>query len=260
MSKLLRVIPIYWLALAVGIFIFKERHSIMEFATIKSVSIFWFISAIVHCYLLAPLLYYTLRKLKTTQYLLVISLSFFVLNFTFYSGSFQGTTANYLNKISALDYRGLFLSHILLFGLGMAVPLLNWKHKLIQKCNEYCLLIVLFVLVDQTRGSSVNKLTSVAFIFGSAVVFSFFMHRKNRLVFTRILSFMGKYAYSIYLFHLFFYIKLSSLGIIQYNSIQSVLRTIALLPILFILCALVEKTFSKISDCIKHLTNRVIGI
>ncbi|MHB9053945.1 MAG: hypothetical protein ACYC5F_08205 [Thermoleophilia bacterium] len=83
MTGHLRIYPLYWLALLITPFFFPgEYQQLHELSwqtaitylggqSLDTTGIFWFVPAIIQCYLAAPFLYLILQKLRPVRYLLV---------------------------------------------------------------------------------------------------------------------------------------------------------------------------------------------
>ena len=75
LKRLLRIYPLYWLALLFAALFNQKFYSIATitaFPLHKASGIYWFISSLLQCYLLAPLLYRLLQKQGLRKYLFLL--------------------------------------------------------------------------------------------------------------------------------------------------------------------------------------------
>ena len=151
-------------------------------------------------------------------------------------------------------YGNFLLGHIYLFGLGMLIPSLisESKDKYADKNLTWTLLLVFVILVFYLHGIvRIHELTSrtanflapffIISVFGFCL---FFIATKPGLLFKRIIVPLGTYSYSLYLLHYLFYKFLYDIEIIKQASVQGTVITIALFPVFFSICVLIEKGLS----------------
>lgn len=257
-NRFLRVVPLYYLTLIIGALVFREQHSLMEYTTLQTKGLFWFVSALVHCYLLSPFLCYSLKKTKTVIFLPLLTFLFIISDYLYHLVVVPNfNLIRHVQKISALVYQDLFLSHVYLFAVGLAIAsLARKKHKLIGSKNFNLYLLFLFILVCLSRtdfdNETTNMLTKYAFIFGASIIFYISTSIKTKLIFKNILMFLGKYSLSIYLFHPFFYKTLEGLNLMRENSLISFISTLLLLPIFLKLCEVIEERYSVVINRVKN--------
>ncbi|MBU0612142.1 acyltransferase [Patescibacteria group bacterium] len=269
-KRAIRLYPLFWLKfLADLIFDPKSKlgfHSIPEFLLVNfhKPKILWFLTALVPCYLIAPFLFFLLKKYKL-HYLLWLIILFILVNFVF--------SAINVPRVRIWAYRELFLSHILLFALGMSFPLLSKTFKI--KANKtFSVILFLFMLFTffQTSNFPLLKLTiKIPFLFETMFIIStsifcfYFSRNKTWTPLFSTFKILGAYSFSIYLFHGVYISLLYKLHIIEKNLIISYLPFLSFFPIFLFVCIFTEniktikfnfnEIFKKTSDEIKTIFN-----
>jgi len=182
---------------------------------------YWFISAIIHCYLISILLYLMIKKLSVKYYLITITLIIFILNVFYFI--FYSTLKNLISE--PIVYRFFFLSYILFFAYGMTIPYFLRKNSKILSKNELNLRLILFsflilsiyavlfisndLILDNVIYIYNYQYTFIflTMLFTTPVMIFLFLpySKKNYLPFSRIISFYGIYSLSLYLFHTIYY-------------------------------------------------------
>ena len=247
-----RIYPIYWLSLLSIALAFPQYvkgqyphiNTILLNPLVQADGIMWFMTSLVQCYVLAPFLYAFFRKTGLLTYVTVILILMF-LSYTLYPFMFLPYTRKYF------VYRYLFLGHVFLFALGIALPKIisEYQYKLPYKLLSLIAFIIFFVLLLLTRKEMPSgKYLAPVFIL-SAFLFCYCVLVANpHLILQKLLVLLGNYAYSLYLFHLPFFQLLCAIGIITYGSIASLLYTVLLSPILVMLCILIEKSLNSMAS------------
>ena len=159
--KIFRIFPLYCIAVYIESTYFNMDVSILTYAGIKSPGHYWFINAILHCYLIAPFAYILVAKNRLITTLIVISLLLVIINFaTFYALHTEGGGKD-INDPFNLVYRGIVFSHVYVFIFGMLIAKalsLGQRNyvQFLKRPNIYS-----FVLSLDYTGSLINKLISV---------------------------------------------------------------------------------------------------
>lgn len=80
-----RIFPLYWLALLLTLLIYQSPLSLNLFLAVRpfdnNYTLYWFIQAIVQCYLIAPLMYLLLKKCGLIKYIFGILILLFSICF-----------------------------------------------------------------------------------------------------------------------------------------------------------------------------------
>jgi len=140
---------LYWLAMLIVAFGFVSepgRQTLIEPGwhgaaiwlgiPITKAPMLWFVTAIIQCYWLAPLLYLAARRFGWARFamaavsLLIAALG---ISYLYYLHKFGSLGLPEMGAPQVLFYKGFFLGHVLLFALGMLlVPLLSARASLFQ--------------------------------------------------------------------------------------------------------------------------------
>lgn len=248
-KRLVRIYPLYWISLLLIIF---ATHKLFQFKTILAIPLFqapdiyWFITSLIQCYLIAPFLFLFIKKFGSTKYL---SLIFFLMIFDYIVYLYIGIP--YSRELFV--YRYLFLGHIFLFALGMSMPLIIAKHQ--SQLNDKLFVLFFFfffvILVYYTRKENMlfnNSAIHLAPLFITVIfIFCLYAIATNPPLFLKgpVIA-MGTYSYSLYLFHPVFYKSLAKLGIIKHGSLQSIILTLFLFPTFLLACLISETLINKV--------------
>ncbi|MBN1457411.1 MAG: acyltransferase [Sedimentisphaerales bacterium] len=263
-KRAVRILPLYWISLITASFIMPEIFSFSKFILFPFINypgkLFWFVAFILQCYLVAPLLFFIICKLKKNGYFIYLCLIFL-----FACGLMSLSRQQNYTKYFEIKYLGMPWGQILLFAAGMLLP------RIINDFRSFCsnklytaVSFILFVItllfvrhVIFTEGDiGLNRFLLLLF-FGSVVAFCMFSIAAN---FTPLLStpytLIGTYSYSIYLLHWPFFKLLDKCETIDIASLPIISTVILFSPLLILFCAGIEKGLSLL---IKK-TNTMIGI
>lgn len=244
--RFLRIYPLYWLALLCAALFQQKSFSIvtiLAFPLHQASGIYWFISSLMQCYLVAPFLYLLLRARGLTTYLQIVlagaaglQILFFALGLPFAADYFV--------------YRDFFLGHLLLFALGLCLPALLEKFPGQPRLHGPLLVVSLLffsggVWATRPHGPVIAQdalLIAPYFILaGPLLVYALLRAPIHRVAGIGVLTALGDCSYALYLFHLFYYALLAGAGLLLPASLPSALITLALLPVLVFFCTLLEK-------------------
>lgn len=246
-KRFIRILPLYWLSLLGASYLFPNQYPLSEFVIFPLFRshgvIYWFVTAILQCYLVGPLLFLFLKRFGKAKY--IICLSFLMLlSFIYPLMHFDLSCIHFV-------YGNFLLGHIYLFGLGMLIPSLVSENKdtYADKTLTLSLLLVFVMLVFHLHGiKRADVLTyrtanflAPFFIISAFGFCLFFIATKPRLPFKKIILLLGTYSYSLYLLHYLFYKSLYNIEIIKKASVQGTVTTIVLFPIFLSICVLIEK-------------------
>ena len=272
-----RIYPLYWLALLSAPLLLKGLPDTWEF-TAHNVGLYlavpwqrgesylWFISALMQCYLVAPLLFLILRKARPVKFLwglfLLTDLLIFLSVFVSHGGL---TFLPELRQSSALMGYLLF-ENLLLFAAGLALPMLIAAHSgLIRKTAPIGLPASL-ALAGASAYLTMNPdiffnnsqpyyaLVAViciplicAYVIGAG--------SPKIMPLQKLVCLAGAYSFALYLFHPHYFAVLGRLGLATGGSISvsSVIYTIATFPLFVIFCVLLEKS---VNGSVRKLSQR----
>lgn len=263
-----RIYPLFWAALLVTPFVlplpgFVELHQpslhtlgiYLGVPWLRGPGPFWFVSAIIQCFLLAPFLYLLLKKLRPLAFFIFILLSTLVL----FGATLIFNHRGMIGEIQPWIYRDFFLGNILLFSLGLLIPAAGRNFNRVFRGNAAKLTVAGFSTLvflgllwsirskDKLFEDSWLVLTPAFFL----ATFAFCLAMVSTgppVPFRRSLVFCGACSYSIYLFHRAFFGLLATMGLVQDGSRRSVVYTLALMPVFILLCCLIEPRVNTLTD------------
>lgn len=247
-GRALRVYPLYWLFLFVYALTYGQMPSLWVWLGIPielAPGIAYFVTLLIQCYLIAPLLFVAIAKIGTAKYAALVIGGLFII---WGIGVFLPLSIPYL---SVYSYHHMALSHIFLFSLGLAMPnLLSIRFRMPAQWAILPLSFLIFwVTVHYTRFQYFELSLYIAPLFIlSTVAFCYFMiFVRPRLVLGKLLILLGTYSYSVYLFHLSLYDALEAIGVVEQGRWAGVIFVLLALPPFLIACILVEKLTQRIS-------------
>ncbi len=260
------IYPFFWIAAFFMPFFYREYGVLHEtgFSTaaiylglpfVQPPGIFWFVVAILQCYLAAPLIYLVLIRVRPAAFLRVI---FFLVNLVLLITVFvlfldrAGLAANPIKTLftfrGAFTYRYFFLSNIALFSLGMVVPPLIrlYKEQLSRPVFFYASAALFLLSAYLTRNPDELFPLSGWYLTPLLVISIFCLclfavAAPLRLPVQKFFSHVGGHVYPFYLFHMLFFALLATAGIVKDNSLVSFLLMVLLLPAFYLFCLLMDK-------------------
>jgi peptidoglycan/LPS O-acetylase OafA/YrhL len=264
-DRAMRILPLYWIALIITPFYYPEFASLQHFSLktlavfigfpfIRAPGVFWFITAILQCYLVAPFMYLALKRLGTNGFLKAnLIAGGFLLLATYGIFIFQPQirdnleTSSFINSFFYKD-RDFVLANLLLFSLGMSiVPVIKSYGEHLKRLWMFFASAGIFAFsVYFTRRPDTLFRNSAVFIMYLLVASSYALcltaiTSRPPLPLGRILDYIGAHSYPQYLYHLTFFGVLARFGIINSNRpLSSALLTAALYPLFLLLSAGIE--------------------
>jgi len=256
-KRAIRIYPLYWLSLIIAVLTTKNNSyglkTILAIPLFQAPGIYWFISSLIQCYLVAPLLFLFIRRYGYRKYIAAL-FSVMLLVYLLY----QFAALPYSRDFFV--YRYLFLSHVFLFASGMAIPSIIADHP--YRFNSKTLLLVslasFLALVYWTREADTlftNSAIHIAplFVIGTAFFCLCIISTAPILIFRRIIILIGTYSYSLFLFHTAFFIILARSGIITEANLQSTILTLLLFPLFLLGCMVLEKSALRLNKILTDL-------
>lgn len=232
LKRLLRIYPLFWIWCLLNGF----SNGILGFWGLDIINPKspWFIPAIIQCYLLAPILYIFISKVRLRTGVAAILIGFVVLNVTLPQCIGE--------PIRAIGYRGLFFSHIFLFCLGYLLA--NFKFykeiKGILLKNYFFATAIFLFFIQETSSQSIisfygkEPIFNFIFLFSTLLICFVFISNPKILPLNRFFGVIGRYSYSIYLFHCIGFALVKNVGLIgkPVYSYFDIIIIIILSPIL----------------------------
>lgn len=253
--RLIKLYPMYWFALAVYHWYNPLNYPIhvsfnQTLSTVFLVPIahnapnfLWFMTAIVQCYLWAPLLYLVQRKLGLKGFLFAISIVV-VLILIVRRNDLYG----YFNPSHQVFYfQNFLMAHVILFSSGMAIAQIVDAYP--TKFKSVGLTVIslagLAFFAKVTLDGISSAYAIVPFIFFNFAFCLYLISLRPQLPFRRIFVLLGQNTMPLYLFHIAFFSLLIYAGIIGARGIIGSVLTILLFPVFVIACILMQKMFNK---------------
>uniref|UniRef100_I2Q1S8 Putative acyltransferase n=1 Tax=Desulfovibrio sp. U5L TaxID=596152 RepID=I2Q1S8_9BACT len=206
-----RILPLYWVWFVIASF-FSNPPGFQDIFLFRMYDPpVWFMNAIAHCYVLAPLLFLLIRRLEWLT-LPVLCLFLYLVNASF--------RAIGLPDMLVYGFRKIYLFHIFLFGIGMLLPyLLSVKCDIEHQRKLIAILFGIFLLASLQTSNDHLELLDLAYIklpyfhinkyniilTLSVLVICFVMiQAKPAMPLQRTFVMLGKYSLPLYLFHTFY--------------------------------------------------------
>ncbi len=251
-----KILPIYWLALALYIYIEPEWYSLDGFSLMTIDKLFliplkpapgimWFFTSLFHCYLWAPFLYLVIRKLQPRSFLMTL-LGVMML-FLPVSYWFVNLHNEYLPYMYEYFYRDFFLANILIFALGMLIPPLIASYPGKFR-NGYAALVSLagyLLFAVLTRFPSDQSFKTIPFMLFNFSLCLYAVSIRPPLPFSRFVGLLGKYSLTLFLFHSAYFELLKYLGILRIHYLMGALMTLLFFPVFIACCIIIQKFFMR---------------
>lgn len=256
-TRAIRIFPLFWVAYILETILSGNNISILTLIGLRGPGHYWFIPAILQCYLVAPFVYLLVKKGRMLA-INVLVFAFVLLNFTLNS-NFIYQHLGYYFKYVHLGWRNCFFLYVLLFSLSMLLP--TYPNPLNKMSNSEKMLLfyysISFVLIFMISSKYrvgleylfdffVKSFVPLVLIAMSSIYFLY-----NRLE-IRVFSWIGRISFSVFLFHMIFYKFVDSVFGFGFNSISELLIILVLYPFFFFGCKYVESFVSIISGSMKR--------
>ncbi len=254
-DRFLRIFPLLWIAWLAELLVRHGKISFWIPFGIHGTGHYWFIPALLQCYLISPLIYLGLKKnisILITVLIVVICITNFLFSDRYVSYIFVQLADFIMSK-----WNGVYFLHILVFALGFLISRFMATAQSIKSRYKNIITIIMFwlgllcILIFMIFLKHSGQLypvcrTDLKIVFllmiGSLCVFALSYHIRNS-----VFAFLGNISYCVYLFHVSFYLLVSDLVGGQKDSIRELLIVLILLPLFILLCSYMEKFGQYIS-------------
>lgn len=248
LKRVVRIYPLYWINFALD-FVFDPSLEITFTLIIDFLLLHftdpprvWFIHALVPCYVLAPAIFNAINKTKKF-FLLYLTILFILTNIAFLLLD--------VPQVRCWMYQGIYLNHLILFCIGMYLPILRDTYNKNFKRQDVVLsFLLMFFSFIQTSNFGFNFLdynlfTQILFT-ASTVLFTYiFMFSDIDPPFFHILKKIGIYTYSLYLFEGMYATVLYKVHILEGKNYHNAFWFISFFPIFLLLAAYLEETINN---------------
>jgi peptidoglycan/LPS O-acetylase OafA/YrhL len=243
--RAIRIFPLYLAAYLTECLLFQKHISPLAILGISAPGHYWFIPAILQCYLIAPLIHIIMKKQRLLLLLILIS-SFLLVNVYLNSNYAPGPLISLLKKIH-LDWRGIFFLYLLIFSLSMFIPKIESGWNEISKDEKifyyYFLIFVILasmILVKYNIAMpAISTFITVTLYPMLIIIISSIYCIINRINIP-VVSFIGSISYSIYLFHITFYLSISKYLGLRKDSLLELCLIFILFPLFIYVCKKIE--------------------
>jgi len=255
MSRAVRIFPLFWLALYLQSQITATNYPNLSFLGIEAEGHYWFISAILQCYIFTPILYIFIKRNKHIAFLSITFLFGIAVLFT--RNNFIGESFLASFHLMAKPYLEIYFLHTYLFFLGMCTQsfgltnrgqnqLKHNPHKW-QYINFTLIILVAFVYIYLEK-----YVLNLPLVLGIALLLASCIYGlRNKISETilpfKVLGFLGRHSFSIYLFHISYYFLLAGLKLLDNQETNSFIVIVVMFPCFLLICVLLEKYLRKLS-------------
>ncbi|MEL6469650.1 MAG: acyltransferase family protein [Cyanobacteria bacterium J06623_4] len=272
--RIAKVFPLLWVALLLESLVTNHVFSIADFLGYKLTEHYWFISSLLECYLLSPLLYLLLNYKKNIT-LALMTLLFLVSNHAIgQNPELKSALMNF--HLTGFPYMELYLSNICLFFGGMYFhqigrvrqPSNSQNQQQLashtdaqtgQRSTGYQSILFILLLLSALGYIFLERFfySGLPFIGGPVLlsVLSFYalsMRCTPNFWLRSGFIYAGRHSLALYLLHMPYFYFLERINIISIDSLTSIAMSIALLPLFFGIALVIEKLSNTLS-------NRLIG-
>ena len=255
-SRLIRIFPLFLVAYLTECFLFGNNISVFTVLGLKAPGHYWFIPAIIQCYALAPFVHISIKKNRFLMLTFLLS-TFVLTNIYLYSTYAPVLIVNLLKDVH-LNWRNIFFLYLFLFLLSMFIPKIEhgWnristKEKILYYFSFIGLIFLTMICVKYNTilpklyTLTISTIYPLLLIIVSTIYFTF---SKIRIP---IISFIGEYSYSIYLFHMTFYLLINKyLSYGKDSTIELVVITLLFTPFVFF-CKSIEIFVNALAKYLK---------
>ncbi len=254
-DRVLRLLPLYYLAILVRDFVLGGFGSPLHYLNIYGPGHFWFVPAIINCYLVAPFIYMFMRWNRAVA---IIGLAVVVLVGTgvFMGGLVHGGVAQLLDTLQ-LTYKRVFGLHIFLFALGMLAA--SERRRLERPKGKvagtgvrlgYLALFVSFPVGYWLVKNNAHGLFAMILQLGMmGLAVAFVGVGLRYAVSFSLLAKIGAVSYGLYLFHMTYFNLMDKAGLL--HGFTGVIWATALFPVLVVACWLLETGAGKLAATLR---------
>ncbi|MEM9004707.1 MAG: acyltransferase [Cyanobacteria bacterium P01_F01_bin.86] len=273
-DRALKIFPLLWIALIIQSAITRDSYSIYSILGYELRNHYWFVSAILQCYLLSPflnrLIKFNIKISLILSTLVLVACEFLVHRYPSLSSFlmvFHLAETPYLQILFVHTYLfscGMHLRYILNFEIGR---IFSERAFFLQSTslnrNDIFVMILAFALTYTTIEKHILTglpLAGSLFLFSCVCIFALKSGISSNGVLGRICRFLGYHSFSLYLFHMSYYFSLEKIGLLKEDSTASMLIAIGLFPAFVVAVLCLEKVSEAISICFGRLLGYMFQI
>ncbi len=217
-DRFFRLYPLYWLALGCIWASTKAAPDVWALSGVKAP--YWFVSAIIQCAVVAPLLYNILRRVGPWRF----ALSLFGLLAAATAGA-MGLPEDIRALVTSntVSYRNIVLGHIGFFGIGIVLAFLPFAGSKARpattsfRAKALGLLALAglapgLVVLGEPKSPLAASLAGLGLAALCTAFTVLFLSGRARLPLARAVAFMGRNSYALYLFEPSYFWAMANLG------------------------------------------------
>ncbi len=258
-DRLIRIFPLLWISWIVQWLVTQGDISCWTLLGVHGQHHYWFIPALLQCYILSPLIYYGIKKHVNITILSLISV-IVIISYLSIANHMPPELIKLLDFINS-KWRKVYFLYVLLFSFGLWLPTyLNAKTKTNKIYNNrikvaffylFMTAILLFMVILKYKYSSSSLygmfLSNIALLFISLLCVYAIINQVQISFF----NFIGSISYSVYLFHMSFILVVDKIEGSSKDSFKELLLIIILFPLFIYLCKHLERLGGYISTSLK---------
>ena len=259
--RIVRIFPLFWLAYVIQQSLFDQEIHLYSLLGIHGTGHYWFVPAILQCYLIAPVIFlvtthHRLRALVLGLFLFVIANLFIIADYL------PEAFVNEL-KFIHLKWRGVYFLYILVFSLSMLIPQSLATRGGEARPEKYFYVVMLFLLIlvvmisvqmqiDHYEGRTFNeKFWATIIPLVLMTLMSIYIIANGLSV--KFLSWLGRRSYSLYLFHVSYFFLINRIFQINKDSLAELLILLVLFPVFLIFCTATDALGNRLSSSLRKL-------
>lgn len=259
-DRLLRLLPLYYLAIILRDLASGGLASPLFYINIYAEGHYWFVPAIINCYLAAPFLHLLLHRMKGRA-VIAASAVVFIGTAILMSGAVPPQGLELLGTLQ-LVYKRCFLLHVLLFLVGMYAA--ANQNKLVKTADvetgpgilsAYWACFMLFPLGYWLAKNMLHGMPAylgqLAMLATTVLLFATGIRHCIGFVFP---ARIGAVSYGLYLFHMTYLNLIDRTGLL--HGLVGVAVACGLFPVLYFWCLYLEKAAGRLAHGVTNLLEK----
>lgn len=259
-ERLTRIFPLYWIALLVQSLVTGQRYTLLNYLGIRGAGHYWFIPALLQCYVLSGLFFIAHRPQRKVLAMIVAGGILVVLNVYVRLNSLSVSWMQSLGQYH-FTYRSVLGLHWGLFFLGYCVylllrhprvlsffqPLQTFPGLLIRQVVTLMMFVSLLIGMIITKYAHWPNMVFMVMPLPPLLLIGLYMLIAEVAI--RPFAFLGRISYSIYLFHMSYYLII---GFLFSGGWYTLTITALLFPLFVVVCIWTEKQGDRLAQVLRR--------